>query len=421
MKKPILVLLLLFGFLIQTSYATDGYFRNGYGIKYSALAGSGIAVSLSSLGAINNPASIINLNNQLEFNLSLFSPVRDYTITGNPSGLEGTFGLTPGKIESDKTSFFFPTLGGNMKVADNMAIALSIYGNGGMNTDYPTATFYDPTSPGTGVNLEQMFVSGSYAIEFVKNHSLGVSAIFGWQRFAAKGLIAFSMFSSDPADLTGNSFSTSTGFGFKIGYQGKLTDWLKVGAAYQSKMIMSEFDRYAGLFAQQGDFDIPSSWTAGVAVMPHKDWTLLLDVKQILYSEIKAINNPMLPNLQTSLLGYDDGAGFGWKDVLAVKFGAMFTGVEGWDFMAGYSYNQNPIPETEVMFNILAPAVVQNHLTAGFTKHIGMQNEVSVAFMYALDNSVTGENPLEYPGQQTIKIAMRQWQVEIGYAFSLVK
>ena len=421
MKKPILVLLLLFGFLIQTSYATDGYFRNGYGIKYSALAGSGIAVSLSSLGAINNPASIINLNNQLEFNLSLFSPVRDYTITGNPSGLEGTFGLTPGKIESDKTSFFFPTLGGNMKVADNMAIALSIYGNGGMNSDYPTATFYDPTSPGTGVNLEQMFVSGSYAIEFVKNHSLGVSAIFGWQRFAAKGLIAFSMFSSDPADLTGNSFSTSTGFGFKIGYQGKLTDWLKVGAAYQSKMIMSEFDRYAGLFAQQGDFDIPSSWTAGVAVMPHKDWTLLLDVKQILYSEIKAINNPMLPNLQTSLLGYDDGAGFGWKDVLAVKFGAMFTGVEGWDFMAGYSYNQNPIPDSEVMFNILAPAVVQNHLTAGFTKHIGMQNEVSVAFMYALDNSVTGENPLEYPGQQTIKIAMRQWQVEIGYAFSLVK
>jgi len=421
MKKPILVLLLLLGFLVQTSYATDGYFRNGYGIKYSALAGSGIAVSLSSLGAINNPASIINLNNQLEFNLSLFSPMRDYTITGNPSGLEGTFGLTPGKIESDKTSFFFPTLGGNMKVADNMAIALSIYGNGGMNTDYPTSTFYDQTSPGTGVNLEQMFVSGTYAIEFVKNHSLGVSAIFGWQRFAAKGLIAFSMFSSDPADLTGNSFSTSTGFGFKIGYQGKLTDWLKVGAAYQSKMMMSEFERYAGLFAQQGDFDIPSSWTAGVAVMPAQNWTLLLDVKQILYSEIKAINNPMLPNLQTSLLGNDDGAGFGWKDILAVKFGVMYTGVCGWDFMAGYSNNQNPIPESEVMFNILAPAVVQNHVTAGFTKHIGTQNEVSLAFMYALDNSVTGPNPLEAPNQQTIKIAMQQWQVEIGYAFSFIQ
>ncbi|NWG29856.1 MAG: hypothetical protein HXY48_15175, partial [Ignavibacteriaceae bacterium] len=51
MKKPILVLLILSGLLVQSSFATDGYYRNGYGIKYSALAGSGIAVSLSSLAA----------------------------------------------------------------------------------------------------------------------------------------------------------------------------------------------------------------------------------------------------------------------------------------------------------------------------------------------------------------------------------
>jgi long-chain fatty acid transport protein len=347
--------------------------------------------------------------------------MRNYTITGNPSGFEGTFPLVPGKIESDQTTFFFPTLGGNMKVADNMAIALSIYGNGGMNTDYPTATFYDPTSPGTGVNLEQMFVAGSYAIEFVKNHSLGVSAIFGWQRFAAKGLVAFSGFSSDPANLTGNSFSTSTGFGFKVGYQGQLTEWLRFGAAYQSKLSMSEFDRYAGLFAEKGDFDVPASWTAGVAVMPAKDWNILLDVKQILYSSIKSVGNPFMPNIMESQLGNEEGAGFGWKDVLAVKFGVMYTGVDSWDFMVGYSYNQNPIPESEVMFNILAPAVIQNHITAGFTKHIATHHEVSLAFMYALDNSVTGPNPLEAPNQQTIEIAMKQWQVEIGYAFSFLR
>jgi len=421
MKKPILVLILLFGILVQTSFATDGYYRNGYGIKYSALAGSGVAVSLSSLGAINNPASIVNLKNSFEINISFFSPMRNYTITGNPSGYPGTFGLTPGMVESDKTMFYFPSLGGNMKVAKNMAIAISIYGNGGMNTDYPTATFYDPNSPATGVNLEQMFANLSYAIEFAKNQSLGASLIFGWQRFAAQGLFSFSGYSSDPAALTGNANSISTGFGFKIGYQGQLTDWLRLGAAYQSKLAMSEFDRYAGLFAEQGDFDVPASWTAGVAVLPHKDWTLLLDVKQILYSEIKSIANPMLPNLQTSLLGDDDGAGFGWEDVLAVKFGTMFTGVDSWDFMIGYSYNQNPIPESEVMFNILAPAVVQNHITAGFTRHIATHHELSLAFMYALDNSVTGPNPLEAPNQQLIEISMQQWQIEIGYAFSFLR
>ncbi|MEP0860291.1 MAG: outer membrane protein transport protein [Ignavibacterium sp.] len=339
MKKSFVVLILLFGFLSQSTFATDGYFRHGYGIKYSALAGSGVAVSLSSLGAITNPASIIRTNNSIEINLSVFSPNRDYTITGNPSGFPQTFGLTPGKIESDKNIFFFPTIGLKRGIADNMAIALSIYGNGGMNTDYPAQTFYESSSPNTGVNIEQMFSNLTYAVEVTKGQSIGVAAIFGWQRFAAKGLAAFSPFSSDPANLSGNSWSTSTGFGFKVGYQGILTDWLSIGVTYQSKINMSEFERYAGLFAEKGDFDIPANWTAGVAVSPNKDWTILLDVKQILYSGIKSVSNPMLPNLQTSQLGKDDGAGFGWKDITSVKFGVMYKAIENYTLMAGYSYN----------------------------------------------------------------------------------
>ena len=90
MKKMFLVLLLMFGFTFQTAFATDGYYRHGYGIKYSALAGSGVAVSLSSLGAITNPASISYLNNSFEINVSYFSPDRYYEVGGNPSGFPGT-------------------------------------------------------------------------------------------------------------------------------------------------------------------------------------------------------------------------------------------------------------------------------------------------------------------------------------------
>ncbi|MGQ9642540.1 MAG: OmpP1/FadL family transporter [Ignavibacterium sp.] len=421
MKKIILVLFVLSSLMVQKTFATDGYFRHGYGIKYSALAGSGVAVSLSSLGAITNPASIIHTNNSLEINISVFSPMRDYTIAGNPSGFPQTFGLTPGKIESDKNIFFFPSIGLKRGIADNMAIALSIYGNGGMNTDYPAQTFYESSSPNTGVNLEQVFANLSYAIEITKGHSLGLSAIFGWQRFAAKGVVAFSPFSSDPSNLSGNSWSTSTGFGFKVGYLGILTEWLSFGAAYQSKINMSEFERYAGLFAEKGDFDVPANWAAGIAVSPTKDWTFLLDVKQILYSGIKSVNNPLLPNLQTSLLGKDDGAGFGWKDITAVKFGVMYKAIENYTLMAGYFYNDNPIKESEVLFNILAPAVIQNHITAGVTRKISEDSDLTLAFMYALNNSVKGANPLEVPGQQSIEIAMRQWQFEVGYSFCLIK
>ncbi len=417
MKKMFLVLIVLFGFTFHTAFATDGYYRHGYGIKYSALAGSGVAVSLSSLGAITNPASISNLNNGFEINVSYFSPERYYDVSGNPSGFPGTFGLMPGKVESEQTSFYFPTLGGNLKLTDKFTVALSLYGNGGMNSDYPVMTFGDPTSPGTGVNIEQMFGNLSIAYKFANNHSIGIAGIVGWQRFAAKGLIAFSNFSSDPANLTGNAWSTALGFGFKVGYQGKWMDDLSFGASYQSKIYMSEFDRYAGLFAQAGDFDVPANWQAGFAFTPG-DWKFLVDVKQILYGDVKSIANQMLPNLQTALLGNEEGAGFGWKNILIFKYGIMFSGFCGWDLMAGYSFNQNPVTEENVMFNILAPAVIQNHLTFGVTKKLARSSELTVAFMYAFEQSLKGANQLEVPRQQSIEIGMKQWQVEVGYAFS---
>lgn len=417
MKKIFLVLLIMFGLNLQTVFATDGYFRHGYGVKYSALAGSGVAVSLSSLGAITNPAVISNLNTGFEVNVSYFSPDRFYKVYGNPSGFPNTFGLMPGKVVSDNKSFYFPTIGGNLKLSDKMAIGLSIYGNGGMNTEYPVKTFGDPNSPSTGVNIEQMFGNISFAYNFSCNQSVGIAAIVGWQRFAAQGLAAFSGYSNDPANLTGNSWSTALGFGFKIGYQGQLMDNVRFGAAYQSKIYMSKFERYAGLFAEAGDFDVPASWQAGFAFTPG-DWSLLFDVKQILYSGVKSIANPLLPNLMTAKLGTDEGAGFGWKDIFIVKYGIIYSGFCGWDLMAGYSFGQNPIGDSQVLFNILAPAVIENQITFGVTKEISKNQELTISFMYAYLNTVNGANPLEVPGQQSIDIGMKQWQLEIGYAFS---
>jgi long-chain fatty acid transport protein len=86
--------------------------------------------------------------------------------------------------------------------------------------------------------------------------------------------------------------------------------------------------------------------------------------------------------------------------------------------MAGYSYGQEPIPDSQVLFNILAPATIQHHITAGFTTKLNETNEVSLALMYAPATSVSGPNPLEAPGQQSIKLNMSQWQLEVGYAFN---
>ena len=146
-------------------------------------------------------------------------------------------------------------------------------------------------------------------------------------------------------------------------------------------MNMSEFDRYAGLFAEKGGFDVPANWQAGIAVIPTEALTLLLDVQQILYSGVRSIanpmdlvnNSPMLPtgpNPDFKPLGDADGWGFGWEDMTIIKFGLMYKLKQDWVLYGGYSYGQQPIPETEVLFNILAPAVVESHITFGVSKTI---------------------------------------------------
>ena len=180
---------------------------------------------------------------------------------------------------------------------------------------------------------------------------------------------------------------------------------------------MGKFDDYAGLFAEQGGFDIPANWTIGVAVKPSPNVAVLFDVQQIYYSDIPSVANPLLPNLQTSRLGDDDGAGFGWEDVTVFKIASEFGTGGPWDFRVGFSTTDQPIPSSEVLFNILAPGVVEQHLSFGLTRQLGNGKDISFAVTRAFSKSVSGPNPLEAPGQQQIELRMDQWDFAISFGF----
>ena len=203
----------------------------------------------------------------------------------------------------------------------------------------------------------------------------------------------------------------------RIGYLGKLTPWLSIGASYQTEMEMQKFEKYKGLFAEGGDFDIPKNWTIGVAVKPAASFTVAFDVQKIYYSDTESIGNAFLPNLMTARLGDDGGAGFGWKDVTAYKLGLQWAASPTLTLRAGYAYATQPIPESEVLFNILAPGVIEQHVTVGASAKVGERSKVNFAVVRALSKSVTGPNALEAPGQQTIELKMDQWVFDLGLSF----
>jgi len=414
----ILVLLIILAFSSTAAYATNGYFANGYGVNDQALGGAGVALPQDSLDAAVNPANMAFLGKRYDLGISFFNPNRQYTVSGNPSGFPGTFGLAPGTVQSDEKWFVMPSFGANWMLDSNSSVGLSIFGNGGMNTDYNTNTFGGSSE--TGVDLMQLFIAPTYARKLAPQHALGITPIFAIQRFQARGLQAFAnpMFSSSPSDVTNNGYAYSYGFGARIGYQGEIVpNLLNLGLAYQTKTYMSQYDKYKGLFAEEGDFDIPSNWTVGLAVKAMPELTFLFDVQRINYSEINAINNPMLPNLMTAKLGQGSGAGFGWKDMTVYKFGVQWKSSKDWTWRVGYSYGRQPIPSSEVLFNILAPGVIEEHITGGFTVATASNQDLNFAVTRALPHNVTGPNPLEVPGQQTIDLKMDQWQIAVGYSW----
>ena len=91
---------------------SDGYFGVGYGAQNKGLAGAGTAWYKN--GLINgNPAGNVFLGKKYLVGFEIFNPNREYTISGNPSGMQGTMGLTPGTVESGSKAFLEPTLGAN--------------------------------------------------------------------------------------------------------------------------------------------------------------------------------------------------------------------------------------------------------------------------------------------------------------------
>ena len=448
MKKSLYTIFL--SFVVSVSiFATDGYLSLGYGAFHKGLAGAGIGLHYTAL--INgNPASNVFLDKTFSVGVAFFNPNRQYTIEGNPSGMPGTFGLAPGTIESDSKLFVIPSIAANLPLNDKSALGLSFYGNGGMNTNYPTQTFHDQSIESTGVNLMQMFAGITYSYKVHENHSLGVTALLAGQFFEAKGLSNFAPFSSDGTTLTNNGSSSSFGYGFKIGYHGKLSNQFSIAVVYQSKSKMSAFEEYAGLFAEQGAFDIPANITAGIVYSPTSTLRFAFDVKNINYSGVKSIanpidamalppaflnpggdpNNPMdyTPNPNHVPLGSDEGSGFGWEDMMVFKVGAEYDMNATTTLRAGFSHGEQPIPETEVLFNILAPGVISSHLALGLSKDIGSNgNAIHFSLNYAFNNKVEGFNPFDFDPEQaqqgnfvpnqTVILEMNQLDFAVQFTF----
>src|SRR5438128_567819 len=130
MKRTILGAGAVLAFLVLPvmASATNGYFTHGYGTEYKGMAGAGVALALDALAGATNPAAIAFVGTRGDVGLALFSPDRDYTVTGAPSGYPGTFGLEPGKVSSGSRLFPIPYAAWSHSLGPRQAAGVMLYG-----------------------------------------------------------------------------------------------------------------------------------------------------------------------------------------------------------------------------------------------------------------------------------------------------
>ena len=344
---------------VASAQATNGMVPHGNGAAAKGLSGAVTALALDTQAGSHNPAAMVLLGNRLDLELEFFAPIRDFTASAG-----GT--LTGGTTESATEFFLIPAMGANWMIDDKS--------------------------------------------------STGITPVLAAQRIRTEGLEALDGVSVDRGSVNNNGYDHSVGYGFRVGWQGDFFRNLTIGASHQSRMYMTEFTKYAGLFAEQGDFDFAPISNLGIAYRATPNLTLALDWQHIWYNEIDAIANNGNVALAAGVLGGDDGAGFSWEDMDVVKFGIQWDTSDALTLRTGISYNSQTFNDDQVLFNIPAPGVVRIHASVGASCKISENHAVNFSFTRAFSDSVTGTTV--NTGTQTIKLRMDQFDGVVGHTYS---
>jgi len=419
-KNSVLLPVSIVGALLMPSiaHATLGMDLIGFGAKSRGMGGIGVAYAQDTLSIAYNPANAAKVGpSRFDIGGELFNP--KMAIKHDSALLPVEDPNSPDSIgigRSRHQYFPMPFMGYAEQINDQLSWGVAVVGTGMVTSyDQPANTFFNVSGIAagkTGVYLIRMLILPTLAYELNDEVTVGVSLVAGLQGFKARGLEAFGTLgfsSGDNEFLTSNQWDTSYGLGIKLGALWDVTDDLTIGINYSPRVNMSEFDRYKGLFAEQGDFDVAEEYSLGIKYKVNPEINVAFEIQQVNYNDVKSVGNPgpnaadltdlnpLCPGLDTPdcNLGGNNGMGFGWTDQTRYKIGADYQYSEKIILRAGWAYAEAPIPNDQVLFNLLAPATTENNLTLGASYQYEDDIEISVNYLHGLEKIIKG--PTAFP------------------------
>ena len=347
----------------------------------------GVAHPRDTRSAALNPANMAEVGERYDIALTWINSRGQSEITGNsiqngkfnPFDLENTFDVNFG-INYDCGCWSYGFI---------------VYERERAYTQYDQPLNIFGTTP-LKFDLIQQIAAPTFTYHLNKNVRLGVAIDIVVQSLDLGGLQDFdnSTFSNTPGSVNARGREWAGGLGATLGILWEVNPCLSLGFAYQPEIYVTRFQDYKGFVPESGRFNVPETYSAGIAYRPVEKFLFLFDIQHFSYSDIRAFNNSLPTDLTTQKLGTQWGAAFGWRDTTLYR-----AGVE-WDvncyltLRGDYSFRRTPIRSNETAWNLMSAATTESSANVGFTWHFWPCWELSVFYTKDFANEVHGSGSI---------------------------
>lgn len=363
-----------------------------------SMGGASTAAPLSATGAMYwNPASLAGLKgSQLDVGAELLVPRTELSSSYGGGALSGS-------SNSSQDVFALPSMALSFHPEESdFTYGLGIFAAAGFGTNYAANTpvgnpVLSPQPPlgigfGSIYSQYQVVQIAPTAVWHVdENWSVSIGPTIDVGRLQVDPGVIVSP-NADGRYPSSTHTTAAWGLGFVAGVFYQTDDW-NFGGSFKSPQWFQPYqidstDVAGGPRSETFDLDLPSITSIGTAYKGIDRWLFAADVRYFDFQNADGFG--------TSGFG-STGAlnGLGYQSIFAVAVGTQYQLTDALALRTGYSWNQNPIENSQTGPNIASPLVIQHQLSAGASYQVNKSLVLSAAWTHGFQNSISG--PLVTP------------------------
>ena len=398
---PGIIVMTLMFFTPLTGWATNGMNMIGTGAVSAGMGGADVAVPAGCTAIAGNPAQLATTCNRV---ISVGSALMFPDMEDTPGG--------GSNVDNEFQMFPVPFIGYAQRIGTSRwSAGIGVFAQGGMGVDFQDVEVLPGMMP-PGTKDDLMSEVGFVRLSPTVAYNVSDKLTMGASLYAGYATIKYDFFPNTIGhkveDLSSFTFSGRFGLNYQI------NDKWSVGATYTSESAINfedgeltktinPFDPAMGKAkyrdVKMDGFTWPRQVELGAAYRATPKLLLAMDLSWINWrSAIKTVTvtatNPDSPLVDaTYVVPFE----MDWDDQYVVAIGAEYELTESFKVRAGYNYGNTPV--TNVNLSPLFPALVEHHVTAGFT-YTWTNWDFDFAYEHAFTNTETNDgnsNPMENP------------------------